>query len=75
MICLSCFFGPISHLIYVECYILQFEDARDAEDAIRYRDGYKFDGLRLRVSTHSHSTLWVMTYDTGLANAFVNFYL
>ncbi|CAJ2631675.1 serine/arginine-rich splicing factor SR30 isoform X2 [Trifolium pratense] len=28
---------------------VEFEDARDAEDAIRYRDGYKFDGLRLRV--------------------------
>ncbi|AES82437.2 pre-mRNA-splicing factor SF2-like protein [Medicago truncatula] len=28
---------------------VEFEDARDAEDAIRYRDGYKFDGFRLRV--------------------------
>lgn len=28
----------------------QFEDARDAEDAIEGRDGYKFDGQRLRVS-------------------------
>ena len=28
---------------------MQFEDARDAEDAIRGRDGYNFDGNRLRV--------------------------
>ncbi|KAI3774392.1 hypothetical protein L1987_48945 [Smallanthus sonchifolius] len=28
---------------------VEFEDARDAEDAIRGRDGYKFDGHRLRV--------------------------
>ncbi|XP_019422957.1 PREDICTED: serine/arginine-rich splicing factor SR30-like [Lupinus angustifolius] len=28
---------------------VEFEDARDAEDAIYYRDGYKFDGQRLRV--------------------------
>lgn len=33
------------HFIY-----FQFEDARDAEDAIEGRDGYKFDGQRLRVS-------------------------
>eukprot|EP00249_Psilotum_nudum_P015832 c25540_g2_i1 orf=788-1618(-) len=30
------------------CFI-EFEDARDAEDAIRGRDGYNFDGHRLRV--------------------------
>ncbi|KAI3874630.1 hypothetical protein MKW98_013081, partial [Papaver atlanticum] len=28
---------------------VEFEDARDAEDAIRGRDGYSFDGHRLRV--------------------------
>lgn len=28
---------------------MQFEDARDAEDAIRGRDGYNFDGHRIRV--------------------------
>ncbi|KAF5786406.1 putative RNA recognition motif domain, nucleotide-binding alpha-beta plait domain superfamily [Helianthus annuus] len=28
---------------------VEFEDARDAEDAIHGRDGYKFDGRRLRV--------------------------
>ncbi|XP_061363322.1 serine/arginine-rich splicing factor SR30-like isoform X1 [Gastrolobium bilobum] len=28
---------------------VEFEDARDAEDAIHYRDGYNFDGFRLRV--------------------------
>ena len=31
-------------------FMLQFEEARDAEDAIRGRDGYNFDGCRLRVS-------------------------
>lgn len=30
------------------CFI-EFEDARDAEDAIRGRDGYNFDGQRIRV--------------------------
>lgn len=35
--------------------VLQFEDARDAEDAIRGRDGYDFDGHRLRVSNFSFS--------------------
>ncbi|CAN6468843.1 unnamed protein product [Victoria cruziana] len=30
------------------CFV-EFEEARDAEDAIRGRDGYKFDGHRLRV--------------------------
>jgi len=28
---------------------VDFEDARDAEDAIRGRDGYEYDGARLRV--------------------------
>lgn len=37
--------------------LIQFEDPRDAEDAIRGRDGYKFDGYRLRVSLLTcHST-------------------
>ncbi|XP_038686320.1 serine/arginine-rich splicing factor SR34A [Tripterygium wilfordii] len=32
------------------CYcFVEFENARDAEDAIRGRDGYDFDGCRLRV--------------------------
>ncbi|XP_068634117.1 serine/arginine-rich splicing factor SR34A isoform X2 [Aristolochia californica] len=30
------------------CFV-EFDDARDAEDAIRGRDGYNFDGHRLRV--------------------------
>jgi hypothetical protein len=29
--------------------MLQFEDPRDADDAIYGRDGYDFDGQRLRV--------------------------
>ncbi|KAI4349947.1 hypothetical protein L6164_010486 [Bauhinia variegata] len=28
---------------------VEFEDPRDAEDAVHYRDGYDFDGFRLRV--------------------------
>jgi RNA recognition motif-containing protein len=28
---------------------IEYEDPRDAEDAIYYRDGYNFDGYRLRV--------------------------
>jgi hypothetical protein len=35
-------------------FCLQFENARDAEDAIRGRDGYNFDGSRLRVLTGSN---------------------
>lgn len=37
------------HLV---CVMWQFEDYRDADDAIYGRDGYKFDGHRLRVSIH-----------------------
>lgn len=33
---------------------MQFEDPRDAEDAIRGRDGYNFDGSRLRVCRVCH---------------------
>ncbi|ONK75820.1 uncharacterized protein A4U43_C03F20910 [Asparagus officinalis] len=29
--------------------LFQFESARDADDAVRGRDGYNFDGYRLRV--------------------------
>ncbi|KAL1550650.1 Serine/arginine-rich splicing factor sr34a [Salvia divinorum] len=36
------------------CYcFVEFENARDAEDAMRGRDGYNFDGCRLRVE-HAH---------------------
>ena len=34
----------------IVCYWWQFEDPRDADDAIYGRDGYDFDGCRLRVS-------------------------
>lgn len=37
-------------ILILEYSILQFEDPRDADDAIYGRDGYKFDGYRLRVS-------------------------
>ena len=32
---------------------VQFEDSRDAEEAVRGRDGYDFHGARLRVSSHA----------------------
>ena len=35
--------------VLISCLFLQFEDSQDAEDAIRGRDGYDFDGYRLRV--------------------------
>ncbi|EPS63380.1 hypothetical protein M569_11405, partial [Genlisea aurea] len=53
-------YGPIVH---VELKIpprppgyafVEFEDARDADDAIRGRDGYDFDGHRLRVVELAH---------------------
>jgi len=62
--------------LYVLNIKMQFEDARDAEDAIQYRDGYNFDGFRLRVSTFSlyslvYLSLWVM--DT-LSNVLMKFW-
>lgn len=50
---------------------VEFEDARDAEDAIRGRDGYKFDGCRLRVElahggrTRSSSIDRYSSYSSG----------
>lgn len=38
---------------------LQFEDPRDADDAIYGRDGYDFDGYRLRVGGPCMNTLFV----------------
>lgn len=46
-----------------EICLLQFEDAQDAEDAIRGRDGYDFDGHRLRVS-HSFTCIYVACIDS-----------
>jgi len=43
---------------------MQFEDARDAEDAIKYRDGYNFDGFQLRVSTLSFCSLVCFLWGT-----------
>ena len=45
---LDAFAVSFFHVLFNNC-LLQFEDARDAEDAIRGRDGYDFDGHRLRV--------------------------
>lgn len=39
-------------------FLLQFEDRRDAEDAIYGRDGYEFDGYRLRVSSLESSLIF-----------------
>jgi hypothetical protein len=43
--------------------MLQFEEARDAEDAIRGRDGYNFDGCRLRVSIILFLSIFFCIYD------------
>jgi len=45
---INIFFPPL-RIILTYAWLLQFEDAQDAEDAIRGRDGYDFDGHRLRV--------------------------
>lgn len=37
----------------LDAAFVYFNDARDAEDAVRYRDGSKFDGARLRVELSS----------------------
>ncbi|KAK2649478.1 hypothetical protein Ddye_016967 [Dipteronia dyeriana] len=48
-------YGPIAHIDLKipprppGYAFIEFEEARDAEDAIRGRDGYDFDGHRLRV--------------------------
>ncbi|KAG8663527.1 hypothetical protein MANES_01G218300v8 [Manihot esculenta] len=48
-------YGPVAHIDLKipprppGYAFVEFEDARDAEDAIRGRDGYDFDGHRLRV--------------------------
>jgi hypothetical protein len=44
--------------------MLQFEEARDAEDAIRGRDGYNFDGCRLRVSIILFLSIFFFVYMT-----------
>jgi len=38
-------------LIFLIQFKVDFDDPRDAEDAIRGRDGYNFDGYRLRVES------------------------
>ncbi|XP_020097805.1 serine/arginine-rich splicing factor SR30-like [Ananas comosus] len=50
---------------------VEFEDPRDADDAIRGRDGYKFDGYRLRVElahggrSYSSSSDYYSRYSSG----------
>jgi len=53
---------------------MQFEDARDAEDAIQYRDGYNFDGFRLRVSTLSFYSLVYFSLGDTLSNVLMIFW-
>ncbi|PWA48404.1 serine/arginine-rich splicing factor SR34A [Artemisia annua] len=43
------------------CFV-EFANARDAEDAIRGRDGYNFDGCRLRVTQNFDHLFWVMSF-------------
>ncbi|KAG5567732.1 hypothetical protein RHGRI_003055 [Rhododendron griersonianum] len=48
--CFDCsFIGNFMCNIICNIFFSQFEESRDAEDAIRGRDGYDFDGNRLRV--------------------------
>ncbi|GAB4829903.1 Serine/arginine-rich-splicing factor sr34 [Ancistrocladus abbreviatus] len=70
-------YGPITHIDLKipprppGYAFVEFEEARDAEDAIRGRDGYDFDGHRLRVELahgrrgHSSSTDRYSNYNGG----------
>lgn len=48
----------------------QFEDPHDAEDAIHGRDGYNFDGHRLRVSCVTYNIFILKMYFVILAHCF-----
>jgi arginine/serine-rich splicing factor 1/9 len=71
------FFFPLvsmffSFIVVFEICLVQFEDAQYAEDAIRGRDGYDFDGHRLRVG-HSFLCIDVACIDSltvGLSSMF-----
>ncbi|KAA8549162.1 hypothetical protein F0562_000846 [Nyssa sinensis] len=70
-------YGPIAHIDLKipprppGYAFVEFEEARDAEDAIRGRDGYDFDGHRLRVELahggrgHSSSIDRYSSYSSG----------
>ncbi|GMP87658.1 hypothetical protein CsSME_00039942 [Camellia sinensis var. sinensis] len=70
-------YGPIAHIDLKipprppGYAFVEFEEARDAEDAIRGRDGYDFDGHRLRVELahggrgHPSSTDRYSSYSSG----------
>ena len=55
-------YGRITHIKIPRCNhppafaFVEFEDKRDAEDAQYYRDGYEFDGKRLRVEISKGSS-------------------
>ncbi|KAK3041942.1 hypothetical protein RJ639_002250 [Escallonia herrerae] len=53
---------------------VEFEDPRDAEDAIRGRDGCKYDGQRLRVSHHLNLLLFSSNYNIFCSAAYVSVY-
>ncbi|KAI7979683.1 Serine/arginine-rich-splicing factor SR34 [Camellia lanceoleosa] len=70
-------YGPIAHIDLKipprppGYAFVEFEEARDAEDAIRSRDGYDFDGHRLQVELahggrgHPSSTDRYSSYSSG----------
>ncbi|CAK9175325.1 unnamed protein product [Ilex paraguariensis] len=70
-------YGPIAHIDLKipprppGYAFVEFEESRDAEDAIRGRDGYEFDGYRLRVELahggrgHSSSTDRYSSHSSG----------
>ncbi|XP_057473662.1 serine/arginine-rich-splicing factor SR34-like [Actinidia eriantha] len=70
-------YGPVAHIDLKipprppGYAFVEFEEARDAEDAIRGRDGYDFDGHRLRVELahggrgHSSSTDRYSNHSSG----------
>lgn len=55
LLCICLCIYPLLHELFM---IFQFESSRDADDAIRGRDGYLFDGHRLRVS-HIYSLFFI----------------
>lgn len=46
--------GFVSLIFTKSLFLMQFEDPRDADDAIYGRDGYDFDGCRLRVRNFTY---------------------
>ena len=53
------FLSSIKFFFFLFC---KFDNARDAEDAIKGRDGYNFDGCRLRVIRSPISFIGVLCF-------------